>query len=241
MTSATRSVQGAARISGCENCQARERRVVQQLDRFRERTRLSGGPRAHITSGEADLEVFPIFVPNTVQVGQDVGTITIGVRNVGTSPSAGTDPDTCIATGFTAGLRVDIEVRRGANELAVEQGHCLADGGGNRAEVQVELGEATSAGTVDLGVRVFGSGSGNQLVQDSISFEIVESDGGGGNGGGDVQPPEDDNGDNGDNGDDPLDGPLLPCFLDPNRSCARPETIAWGGAGLLLLTLLVGS
>lgn len=34
-------------------------------------------------------------------------------------------------------------------------------------------------------------------------------------------------------------GAVLPCFLDPNRSCATPEVVAWAGVGLLLLVLVV--
>lgn len=48
-----------------------------------------------------------------------------------------------------------------------------------------------------------------------------------------VQDPKNDDG-------GPGDGPILPCFLDPNRKCASPEMMAWGGFALMFLVVVLG-
>lgn len=66
-----------------------------------------------------------------------------------------------------------------------------------------------------------------QLVVQDDGFDDPQNPPGGGNNGG--------GGDNGDGGGG--GGPILPCFLDWNRSCAGPEAAAW----MILIAVVLGA
>lgn len=169
-----------------------------------------------------DVAIVRVDVPEEIPVGQEE-TVIIGVEAVGQVDVF--DPDHCVAADLGAGIRTDVEVTVGPNRIASDT-FCIPTGRvGTPGEREMQFGlRGDEAGPVDLTVTAFGRGSDNRLDERTFTIDVVGEPTNGGDGG--VSPT---------NGEDGT-GPLLPCFLDPNRKCSRPESLAWAGLAVLLIT-----
>lgn len=217
------------------------------MDRSRRSMSPSARIRAKNTGGSAlaprdgatmsadlgDVYIEAVQQPGTLEVG---GTKSFHFDIGADSTAFPSDPDWCIASGFGDGYAIDITARSGGGLLHAKN-TCIQAGFTRPPQrFSFEL-TGSSAGTVEVRVAVHGSGSRNLLVERTFQVEVIDPDGGGGGGnGGSVDPGDPPGGDNGDGG-----GPLLPCWIDPNRGCATPEAIAWGGlalfSGIFLISL----
>lgn len=230
MASATETFRERSRIDhNCENCRGRSRRLASQLDRMRDRSRVTGGAVANFRGRNA-VQI-RASVPSEVGPGQIVNaSVIVSPAQFVSDDLSVLDPDYCTPPNlFGKGLNVDIEVRAGGQRLGSGR-RCIPSIGGER-ELPFSFTAPTSTGRSSFNVIVRGHASGNRLGADSFSFQVAE----GGGGGGAPTPADED-----EDGGGPFDGPLLPCFLDPNRTCARPETLAWGSVGLLAAIVLLG-
>lgn len=210
MAAATRSAR--TRISGCENCQGREARLAGHALRFRNRNRVI----AELARGDL-VPIRSVDVQQTVPPGAQVPlTVTMGNTATIISPL---DPDVCTAGGFN-GYSLEVDIELDGRNLGAQTKCVTAVGNVN---YDFEFVAPTEPGAYTLTIVVRGNSSNNQLGFQELDVTVEET-----------APQPDENGDGGLTG-----GPLLPCFLDPNRGCERFETIGWSAAGVLFAVALL--
>lgn len=214
-----------ARVRDCDNCAAREARLAAAGQRFQ--------AAARFRASRGAAEIRPAAVPGELRVGERR---TVRVDLAATRETSVLDPDHCVSKALAAGLRVEARGRVGGGQTSDR--FCLPASTltlGNTREFRVPI-EGTSPGTLEVTIEVVGRDSGNLLARETFAISVVGEETGGETPGGIPDEEQDGGEDQDQNGG----GPLLPCFVDPNRSCARPEALGWGAAAVLLLVALVG-
>lgn len=207
--------------------------MAQQLLRFRDRARLSAHQNPVLSIEGVNVPgqqppstpvAVPIFLSNSAQF--------IGPG----------DPNRCDPQGFLSaevGLEVEVRLEIGGvfqdSDIVCVPGSEAPFGGVGTAETTLETTTPAEPGTFSFDVVAETARTGDLVGRATQSIQVTEA----------AQPAEPpDNGGNG-NGNEPdngglFEGPILPCFLDPNRACETPETVLYGAAGALLLVALAG-
>lgn len=212
--SAAETVRERSRVSGCESCKAREDRIVGHLATFRRRSRITAHQEAQVRF--VDVDVPSQQPPNTtvsadVQLANDA--LLIGPN----------DPDRC-STGFAGrvGLEVDLELTVNGSFADRRTGICVPSTG-QTATLQFVTPSEPGIATIEVTGEL--PGKDLSIGSRTATIDVVEG-----------VPEAPTNGD-----DDGGTGPLLPCFLDPNRQCSPFEQLAFGGAAFFLVFLLAAA
>lgn len=144
-----------------------------------------------------------------------------------------TNPNTCWTTNAALGSRVRaVLVVDGSDRTSDTE--CVR--GGQAYEYQLSFIAGQDGTTHDCAIELRNAATGNTNTRREFQVHVTEDavvgdcpPGFEKDSEGNCVPSENGNGGS---------GPLLPCFLDPNRSCGTPEVVAWGGLLLMMIVLI---
>lgn len=176
--------------------------------------------------GQGVISIDSVDFPPEVSPG-GVVSLDFTIRNTQNSAICAPDPDSCISSTLGAGLRIEAQLRGSGRVLDSTERCVTCDGGTSTARLSFTA--PPEEGTFSFEAVLVGSSTRNVLLEQRLSVEVTGEPNGG------AEPPPDDGDD-----DSPFEGPLLPCFIDPNRSCDRTETIAWTLGALGVAAVVVG-
>lgn len=232
MTSATATFRERSRLDhDCDNCRGRNERLAMQLERTRDRFRVTGGATAQQATVQQPGEVLSVVDVDFPAQQPPSSRVPVDVVLDNSALFVGGDPNRCIG-GELLGEFVGLEVT-----VTLEAGGAFQDSD----TVCVAAGPAAAFATADLSVttpaedgpftftiRAETASTGEEFFAEQRTIDVQTG----------AQPAPEERDDEEDGG--LFGGPILPCFVDPNRACARPEALAWGGLGLLAAIVLVG-
>lgn len=203
------------------------------------RTARMGSPIRGRQSGKVDSMSTTVAVPSAVQPLSAVPVTTY--INTSAAVVDGSDPDRCDGPHPATGYAVDVTVTFTGDIIGGETRCVIAGVPGTTEGVLVPFFVSSIEGTFHGNVTVEFATTGQVIANRPFEIVVDEDAPAGPYGPECVNTPDcpvDQVCRNGECRDPPTSGgPLLPCFLDPNRGCATPETIAWAFAGLLVASV----
>lgn len=228
---ATTQLRARSRFDDCSGCQARKQRIMSHLNTIHTRSSVITRQRA----GQVEIERVEVDPANVTPGGQVA--VTVNLREtaafVGTGPELCNPPNPLSPSGIAVILTVSLGDQQLDREVCVPVNNLTS---GSRDPTfrltapSLPKGVTESQERIDVSMQI--RGKPNRSTSTSRIVTVTQQG---------RQQPRNQNGNNGNNGNNGGIGPLLPCFLDPNRSCTRFETIAFGGLGVLMVILIAGT
>lgn len=146
---------------------------------------------------------------------------------------SGHDPDHCTTslTEFGGGLKVGVQVKINGTSYG-QNATCIGVAGAfifaRKKSFQITHYTPSKPGTYTVDYDFFLTGSGNHITTISKKLTVT---------GNAPKPPSGNNQNKGGSG--LFSGPLLPCFLDPNRSCNTATTVTYSALGIVFVLFIL--